>query len=210
MVCGLLAAGFTTIRDPGDFDLDRAHLDVHDATEAGVFIGPRVVGADRFVTRTGGRRLPRDARAAGSDGARAHLLGPHLLPEPISAEPDAWWTQWKADPDAARKQVQAALAAGAPIAFGTDSGLHHHGEGIRQLAMFADAGMTPVETLRTITVNGAQLLGFDKAGQIAAGYDADLIAVKRDPTKNVRVLEAVAFVMRGGIVVSADGSRAAP
>jgi imidazolonepropionase-like amidohydrolase len=50
----LLDAGFTTLRDPGDFDVARAHLDVRDAINSGLFVGPKIYAADRFLTRTGG------------------------------------------------------------------------------------------------------------------------------------------------------------
>ena len=60
-------------------------------------------------------------------------------------------------------------------------------------------------TIQAATVNAADLLGWaDKVGAIETGHYADLIAVSGDPTSDVRVLESVKFVMKGGAVVRND------
>jgi imidazolonepropionase-like amidohydrolase len=66
-------------------------------------------------------------------------------------------------------------------------------------------GMTPMEAIRAATVSAADLLGWsDKVGGIEPGKMADLIAVAHDPTADVRALENVDFVMKGGGVVKND------
>jgi len=62
-------------------------------------------------------------------------------------------------------------------------------------------GMTPADAIQAATVNAATLIGRDKdVGSIAPGKFADIIAVSGDPLANVRELEHVAFVMKGGEV----------
>ncbi len=66
---------------------------------------------------------------------------------------------------------------------------------------FADAGMTPLQALQTATVNAAALLGWsDRVGSLEAGYFADLVAVDGDPLVDIRAVQRVRFVMKGGFV----------
>ena len=60
--------------------------------------------------------------------------------------------------------------------------------------------MTPIEAIRTATVNAVDLLGVNDRGSIAPGLLADLVAVPGNPLDNIRVLEDVRFVMKGGQV----------
>jgi len=66
-------------------------------------------------------------------------------------------------------------------------------------------GMKPIDAIQAATVNAADLLGWaDKVGALDTGHFADIIAVSGDPLSNVRVLESVKFVMKGGVVVRND------
>ncbi len=62
-------------------------------------------------------------------------------------------------------------------------------------------GMTPLEAIQSATINAAQALGRDDVGVLEAGRYADLVAVPGDPTQDVSLLQAVPFVMKGGVVV---------
>jgi imidazolonepropionase-like amidohydrolase len=115
-------------------------------------------------------------------------------------------------PMVAKKAKQAAPAmmssfrnareAGVKIAFGTDSGVSPHGGNAQEFSLMVDGGMSPTEAIRCATVAAAELLGLsDQVGTVEGGKSADLIAVKEDPTKDVKELEKVAFVMRAGRVV---------
>ncbi|HET8663848.1 MAG TPA: amidohydrolase family protein, partial [Nocardioides sp.] len=117
---------------------------------------------------------------------------------------------WKADvlrkndetTQAQREMFEKCVKAGVRIAFGTDSGIYPHGWNARQLAYHVRHGQTPVEAIRSATVHAAELMGWpDRVGRIEPGLYADLIAVAGDPTDDVRLLEDVAFVMKGGEVV---------
>jgi len=65
-------------------------------------------------------------------------------------------------------------------------------------AALVDRGMTPLDALRAATLNAADLLGVNDRGTIAAGKLADLVAVPGNPLENIRVMEQVRFVMKGG------------
>lgn len=92
-------------------------------------------------------------------------------------------------------------AAGVRIAFGTDTGVSAHGDNAQEFALLVKAGLTPLEAIRTATVNAADHFSLSaEIGSIAAGKAADIIAVDGDPLANIRELESIDFVMKGGKV----------
>ncbi len=98
-----------------------------------------------------------------------------------------------------RENFHRAVNAGVKMAFGTDAGVYPHGDNARQFFHMVKFGMTPAQAIRAATSNAADLIGRVKdVGTIEAGKFADLIAVSADPLQNVRVLENVGFVMKGG------------
>ena len=104
--------------------------------------------------------------------------------------------------DAQRENFSKAVKAGVRIAFGTDSGIYPHGMNARNLAFHVRFGQTPMEAIRSATLDAAELLGWDdRVGSLRPGLFADLIAVDGDPLDDVAVLEDVPFVMKGGQVV---------
>ncbi len=105
------------------------------------------------------------------------------------------------------KNLHDAHAAGVKIAFGTDTfGLSRHGENAQEFAIEVAAGLSPMEAIMTATHNAADLIGdLADIGSIQPGRYADIIAVSADPLKDVRALEHVDFVMKGGTVVKAAG-----
>ena len=106
--------------------------------------------------------------------------------------------------DVQREGFAKAVEAGVRIAFGTDSGTYPHGMNAKQFASMVKYGMTPVGAIRSATVVAAELLGWsDRVGALEPGLFADLIAVEGDVMNDVDLLSDVAFVMKGGRVVSA-------
>jgi imidazolonepropionase-like amidohydrolase len=62
-------------------------------------------------------------------------------------------------------------------------------------------GMTNIQAIQTATITAAELLGqTNKIGEIKAGAYADLIALKGDPSKDIKLLEDVKWVMKDGAV----------
>jgi imidazolonepropionase-like amidohydrolase len=101
----------------------------------------------------------------------------------------------------ARESHSHAIQADVKIAFGTDAGVYPHGDNAKEFAVYVAYGMKPIEAIRAATTSAADLLGVDDRGMIAVGKLADLIAVSGDPLADVRTLEHVSFVMKGGVVV---------
>jgi imidazolonepropionase-like amidohydrolase len=96
-----------------------------------------------------------------------------------------------------KKQV----AAGVPMAVGSDVGPFPHGTQARELVLMTKYGMSPAAVLQADLVNGAKLLGWDgQIGSLESGYLADVIAVAGDPLQDIGVLQNVGFVMKGGVV----------
>lgn len=94
-----------------------------------------------------------------------------------------------------------AYAAGVKIAFGTDAGVFDHGENYREFVYMVEAGMPPIEAIRSATYNAADLLGqLDNLGTIEAGKLADIVAVNGDPLADISILRNIHFVMRDGEV----------
>jgi imidazolonepropionase-like amidohydrolase len=108
----------------------------------------------------------------------------------------------------AKKNVAHALQSGVKVAFGTDAGVYPHGLNAREFNSLVQAGLSPLAAIRAATVNAADLLGWsDKAGNIEPGKWADIVAVDGDPLRDVKTLENVKFVMKGGQVYKNDYSR---
>ena len=59
-------------------------------------------------------------------------------------------------------------------------------------------GMSNAHALRTATVNAADLIGVHDRGEIKEGMLADIIAVDGNPLEDIRLMENVSFVMKGG------------
>src|SRR5262249_43271300 len=93
-----------------------------------------------------------------------------------------------------------ATNAGVKIAYGTDIGGYDWNEPeTKDFEYFVQYGLTPLQAIQTATINAADLLSqHDKIGEIKAGSFADIIAVKGDPTKDVKVLNQVYWVMKDG------------
>jgi imidazolonepropionase-like amidohydrolase len=128
------------------------------------------------------------------EGAKAGML-----PESIEKEKKLGRLQ--------RENFRHAYQSGAKMAFGTDSGVYPHGDNARQFGKMVEWGMKPLDAIQAATINAADLIGWpDKIGAVEAGHYADLIAVSGDPTSDVRVLESIKFVMKGGEVVRNDFS----
>jgi imidazolonepropionase-like amidohydrolase len=99
--------------------------------------------------------------------------------------------------DEFRKQ----LAAGVPMAVGSDVGPFPHGTQAREFELMVKYGMPAADVLRASLLNGARLLGKqDAIGQLKPGFYADVIAVPGDPVQDISVLTRVSFVMKNGVV----------
>jgi imidazolonepropionase-like amidohydrolase len=128
------------------------------------------------------------------EGAKAGML-----PESIEKEKKIGRLQ--------RENFRHAFQVGTKMAFATDAGVYPHGDNARQFAKMVEFGMKPLDAIQAATVNAADLLGWaGKVGAIEPGHYADIIAVIGDPLSDVRTLESVRFVMKGGVVARSEFS----
>jgi imidazolonepropionase-like amidohydrolase len=102
----------------------------------------------------------------------------------------------------AKSNTKKAIAAHVKIALGTDAAVYPHGLNAHELQVYVDQfGMSPLAALQTSTLNAADLMGWsDKVGALEAGKWADIIAVKGDPLRDIKLLQHVSFVMKAGVV----------
>ena len=93
------------------------------------------------------------------------------------------------------------LAAGVPIAMGSDVGPFPHGTQAREFVLMVKYGMSPLAAIQAGTINGAKLLGWPgQIGALKSGYAADIVAVPGNPLDDISALQKVSFVMKDGTV----------
>jgi imidazolonepropionase-like amidohydrolase len=94
------------------------------------------------------------------------------------------------------------VAAGVPMAVGSDVGPFPHGTQGKEFELMVQYGMTPLALLQADYLNGAQILRWQgQIGELKPGYFADIVAVPGNPLEDITVIERVSFVMKGGVVV---------
>ena len=111
--------------------------------------------------------------------------------------------------------LKAAIKAGVKIALGSDQFPHEPNEGttatVREAEIYQEAGMTPLQTLRSATVEPARMLEVEtEVGELKPGLYADIVAVEADPLQSITALRTISFVMKGGKVVRDDRAQAKP
>ena len=141
--------------------------------------------------------------------------GATLVPTVLAGVTVTGWTEEPWLPEPSRKKaaiigplmldmLRRAREGGVNIAFGTDTGVSAHGQNAREFALMVDAGFAPEEAIRAATVIASQHLEMSKdIGTLEKGKFADLVAVTKDPLKDIRELESIDFVMKGGEVYKA-------
>lgn len=101
-----------------------------------------------------------------------------------------------------RQTFQKAVKAGVKMIFGTDAGVYPHGDNGKQFAKMVQWGMTPLQAIQAATIRAGEALDREgDVGQIAPGLYGDIIAVRGDPLQDVRLLEHVDDVIKGGKLV---------
>ena len=98
--------------------------------------------------------------------------------------------------------------AGIPVVMGTDAGNIGtlHGPSVfREMALMVEAGLTPLQVLRSATVNGARAMGLERdAGTLAPGKLADIVILDADPLAHVQNLSRIHRVIKDGRVFVPD------
>ena len=103
------------------------------------------------------------------------------------------------------RALEMAIEEGVNIALGTDQMPAEPNDGTtataREAQYYVEAGMTPLQALRSATVETARMLeAEDEIGSLDAGKYADIVAVDKDPTEDIKALRNILLVMKGGKV----------
>lgn len=95
-----------------------------------------------------------------------------------------------------------AMKMGVKLAYGTDIGGYDWNlTEAKDFTYFVDWGLSPIQAIQTATTTAAELLGMQgKIGEIKEGSFADIIALKKDPTKDISALQNIEWVMKDGKV----------
>jgi imidazolonepropionase-like amidohydrolase len=99
------------------------------------------------------------------------------------------------------------LEKGVKISFGSDTGVPYiqHGNNARELSMFVELGMEPMQAIIAATKTAAEAIGIDNmVGTIETGKIADIIVVEGDPLEDINILHEenrIKMVMKEGVVV---------
>ena len=96
-----------------------------------------------------------------------------------------------------------ALAAGIKMPLGTDAVAGAHGHNAREIiARVLKGGQKPMDAIISATSLAAESMNLgDRVGTLKAGYEADIVAVRNDPVKDITKLRDVLYVMRAGKVL---------
>jgi imidazolonepropionase-like amidohydrolase len=109
--------------------------------------------------------------------------------------------------EAQRQGFTRAHAAGVPMVFGTDAGVFPHGQNAIQFEIMVARGMSPMEAIQSATSVAARYMGWDdRVGSLTPGRYGDLIAVSGDPLADVRRLQDIDVVIKGGQVFKLPSS----
>lgn len=103
------------------------------------------------------------------------------------------------------RALELAIEEGVNIALGTDQLPHEPNDGTtataREAQYYVEAGMTPLQALRSATIEPARMLEADAdIGSLEVGKYADILAVTEDPTEDIKALRDIRLVMKGGRV----------
>ena len=177
-------AGVDSIEHGDEVDDDTLKL-MHDK---GIYLDATDLG-------TGGRILERyAARVVLTPGQKQALANGFQIP----------YDQQSKD------RLERAIKAGVKVVAGSDMWFTWPGKTrgqatLVELEALQDEGMSPADVLRASTVTAAEALGWqDHVGSVEPGRFADLIALDGDPLRDVKELQKVQWVMKGGRVVRND------
>ncbi|MFT3766159.1 MAG: amidohydrolase family protein [Minicystis sp.] len=135
------------------------------------------------------------------DEVIASLRNPKDLSYMTTAKYQQLTATWR---DNTMANLKTCMAAGVTLASGTDAGNPgtFHGLALaRELSLYVEAGMSPVDALVTATRTAADVLRRPDLGRLAPGAKADVLVVDGDATKDIGALRRVARVYKGGSLV---------
>jgi imidazolonepropionase-like amidohydrolase len=112
--------------------------------------------------------------------------------------PEAQAKVYKPVYDGMKNLVKALYDKGVTIVAGTDMGFPGYSVA-RELELYVEAGLTPLQAIQTATITPARVMSMDKqTGSIKEGKQADLIILNGDPLKNIRDIRNITVVIKEG------------
>jgi imidazolonepropionase-like amidohydrolase len=203
------------------YTLEEMQAIVADAHRLGRKVAAHAHGAQAILwaTEAGVDSIEHGSYINDEDIAAMKKRGTYLVPTAYlidwareNAKLPPLYAQKMADVSAVEKRnVRHAIESGVKVAMGTDAAVYPHGLNAHELDVYVNQfGMTPLAALQTTTLNAADLMGWtDRVGSLEPGKWADVIAVSGDPLKDIRLLEHVSFVMKGGVIYKDEAQPAA-
>ncbi|HTV83545.1 MAG TPA: amidohydrolase family protein [Acidobacteriaceae bacterium] len=224
-ICAQLGIGeqpgdpeFWDFHTPYQYTEDQLKAAVAEAARLNTNVGVHCQGepAARFAVEAGVASI--DHATQLSDGTMQLMKEKH-----IPAVPTFVVFQYFADhaptPEAAAREhamldykiheFKRQVAAGIPMAVGSDVGPFPHGTQAKEFELMVRYGMTPLAVLQADYLNDPRILTWqNEIGQLKTGYYADVIAVPGNPLEDITAVEHVQFVMKGGVIYKGQGSAA--
>ena len=213
-------AVLTAGTEPGESEYSEAeiHAAVAEAAKRGAFVAAHAHGAEgiKRAIRAGVRSVEHASLIDDEGIALAKQHGTWLVMDIYDGDyidSVGRAAGWSAEilrknietTEAQREGFRKAVKAGVHLAFGTDAGVYPYGDDARQFAYMVRYGMTPLQAIRSATIDAARLLGKERElGSIAPGKAADLVAVGCDPLHDVDCLRQIRGVIKAGTPVSLD------
>jgi imidazolonepropionase-like amidohydrolase len=203
--------------EPGEPELTEEQMRavVETAKANGVFVTAHAHGAIgiKSAIRAGVRSIEHASLIDDEALAKAKASGTWLVMDIYNGDyiddigtkekwPEEYLRKNRETTDVQREGFAKAVKMGVKLAYGTDSGVYPHGDNAKQFAYMVRYGMTPTQAIQSATIRAAELLGKEsELGSVQPGRFADLVAVEGDLLADIRVLENVGHVMKGGEVV---------
>lgn len=168
--------------------------------EHNAFVIPTLTVLESAVEKPSGTSLVTDAR-----------LAPYLTPSDIANLQKTFpFESVQGTYSTAEEAVRQLKAAGVPILAGTDapnSGTSHGASIHRELELLVQAGLTPLESLASVTSVPARIFGLTDRGQVAVGLRADLLLVQGDPSVDILATRDIERIWKCGMQVDRQSYR---
>jgi imidazolonepropionase-like amidohydrolase len=198
---GTMTRGEAQVHYAESFSQERARLGYEMLAEHGVYVTPTLVGSYQTAYL--------DERDHDADEYRRYLTEAFMAPYAargarILDQPSAQRQRAKENYARVAAQVPEMVRAGIGLLGGSDSapiaiyvypGLALH----QELQLFQEAGLSPLEALQSVTINGARFLGEEeRAGSLHAGKLASLVLLRENPLADISATLSIAAVVSRG------------
>jgi imidazolonepropionase-like amidohydrolase len=213
-------AVLTAGTEPGKSEYSEAeiHAAVEEAARRGKFVAAHAHGAEgiKRAIRAGVRSIEHGSLIDDEGIALMKQHGTWLVADIYDGDyieqvgrRDGWSAEiLRKNEETTEKQREGfrkAVKAGVRIAFGTDEGVYPYGDNAKQFPYMVRYGMTPLQAIRSATIDAARLLDKQhELGSIAPGKSADMVAVACDPLADIACLSQIRGVVKIGQPVSLE------